>query len=192
MVLKGRSMRKVEDRCLLLQVWTEGHQNQLLQGACKKCRFNWSRCASKQGDWSKYPLKSNTELASLFPNLVLHGCPSKSNPKTLRMFYVPARGRITCTQESGVPDSCGLPCGCRELNLGPLEVHSVLLTTEPSPQLLKFHFKWGVSLSCIDCPWTCCVAQAGLEIVMLLLQAPKCWVGLQASLLHLAQVIFFV
>lgn len=144
MVLKGRSMRKVEDRCLLLQVWTEGHQNQLLQGACKKCRFNWSRCASKQGDWSKYPLKSNTELASLFPNLVLHGCPSKSNPKTLRMFYVPARGRITCTQESGVPDSCGLPCGCRELNLGPLEVHSVLLTTEPSPQACFGHFLTGL------------------------------------------------
>jgi hypothetical protein len=31
-----------------------------------------------------------------------------------------------------VIDSCKLPCGCWELNLGPLEEHPVLLTTELS------------------------------------------------------------
>jgi hypothetical protein len=36
-----------------------------------------------------------------------------------------------------VTDSCELLCGCWELNLGPLEVQSVLLTTEPSLQPLK-------------------------------------------------------
>jgi hypothetical protein len=31
----------------------------------------------------------------------------------------------------GVIDSCELPCGCWELNLGPLEEQPVLLTTSP-------------------------------------------------------------
>jgi hypothetical protein len=38
---------------------------------------------------------------------------------------------------TGVTDSCGLPCGCCRLNLGPLEEQSVLLTTKPSLQPLK-------------------------------------------------------
>ena len=36
---------------------------------------------------------------------------------------------------TGVTDSCELPCGCWELNPGPLEEQSVLLTTGPSLQL---------------------------------------------------------
>ena len=32
---------------------------------------------------------------------------------------------------TGVTDSCELPCGCWELNLGPLQEQHVLLTTEP-------------------------------------------------------------
>jgi hypothetical protein len=32
----------------------------------------------------------------------------------------------------GVADSCELPCGCWELNLGPLEEQPVFLTSEPS------------------------------------------------------------
>jgi E3 ubiquitin-protein ligase NEDD4 len=32
----------------------------------------------------------------------------------------------------GVTDSCELPCGCWELNSGPLKKQPVLLTTEPS------------------------------------------------------------
>ena len=35
---------------------------------------------------------------------------------------------------TGITDSCGLPCGCWELNLDPLEEQPVLLTTEPSLQ----------------------------------------------------------
>jgi hypothetical protein len=33
---------------------------------------------------------------------------------------------------TGVTDRCELPCGCWELNLGPLEEQPVLLTAEPS------------------------------------------------------------
>jgi hypothetical protein len=36
--------------------------------------------------------------------------------------------------ETGVTDNCQLPCGCWELNLGPLEEQLVLLTAEPSLQ----------------------------------------------------------
>ena len=36
--------------------------------------------------------------------------------------------------ETGVTDSYELPRGCWELNPGPLEEQSVLITTEPSPQ----------------------------------------------------------
>jgi hypothetical protein len=36
--------------------------------------------------------------------------------------------------ETGVTKSCDLPCGCWELNLGPLEELPVLSTTEPSLQ----------------------------------------------------------
>jgi hypothetical protein len=35
-----------------------------------------------------------------------------------------------------ITDDCKPPCGCWELNSGPLEEESVLLTTEPSLQLL--------------------------------------------------------
>ena len=34
----------------------------------------------------------------------------------------------------GITDSCELPCGCWELNLGPLEKQSLLLIDEPSLQ----------------------------------------------------------
>ena len=33
-----------------------------------------------------------------------------------------------------ITDGCEPPCGCWELNLGPLEEQAVLLTTEPSLQ----------------------------------------------------------
>jgi hypothetical protein len=43
-----------------------------------------------------------------------------------------------CVRVSGLGaiDRCELPCGCQELNKGPLEEHPVLLTYEPSLQLL--------------------------------------------------------
>jgi hypothetical protein len=39
---------------------------------------------------------------------------------------------------TGVTDSCELPCGSWELNQGGLKEQPVLLTTEPSLQLLCF------------------------------------------------------
>jgi hypothetical protein len=42
---------------------------------------------------------------------------------------------------TGVTDSCEPPCGCLELNLGPLEEQSVLLTAEPSLQRCLSNFR---------------------------------------------------
>jgi hypothetical protein len=39
-----------------------------------------------------------------------------------------------------ITDDCEPPCGCWELNSGPLEEQSDLLTTEPSLQPLLFLF----------------------------------------------------
>jgi hypothetical protein len=72
-------------------------------------------------------------------------------------------------------DGCEPPCGCWELNSGPLEEQSVLLTTEPSLQpcssffvclfCFVFVFIWDrVSLYSPGCPGTHFVDQAGLEL----------------------------
>ena len=45
-----------------------------------------------------------------------------------------------------VTDRCELPCGCWELNLGPLEEQSVLLNTEPSLQPHSYTF---ISSECL-------------------------------------------
>lgn len=42
-----------------------------------------------------------------------------------------------------VTDSRELLCGCWELNPGPLEKHTVLLTTEPSVSLAQHVFGFG-------------------------------------------------
>lgn len=39
---------------------------------------------------------------------------------------------------TGVLNDCVLPCGCWELNLGPLQEESLFLTSKPSLQLLCF------------------------------------------------------
>ena len=49
--------------------------------------------------------------------------------------WCPGRPESYKSSRTGVPDSCELPCGCWELNLGPLEKQPVLLTTEPLLQL---------------------------------------------------------
>ena len=56
----------------------------------------------------------------------------------LLMYICARRGRQI--PGTGVTDSCELPCGCWELNPGPLEEQPVLLTAEPSPQLLHSSF----------------------------------------------------
>ena len=47
----------------------------------------------------------------------------------------------TDTPEDPITDSCKPPCGCWELNPGPLEEQSVLSTTEPSLQPLALLLK---------------------------------------------------
>jgi hypothetical protein len=44
-----------------------------------------------------------------------------------------------------ITDGCESPCGSWELNSGPLEEHSVLLTAEPSLQLFEAILKDVVS-----------------------------------------------
>ena len=39
-----------------------------------------------------------------------------------------------------ITDGCELPCGCQELNSGPLEEQAMLLTAEPSLQPQKISF----------------------------------------------------
>lgn len=54
---------------------------------------------------------------------------------------------MSVSDDPGITDSCELPCGCWESNLGPLEEQSMLLTTEPSFQLQGPNFKATFSLS---------------------------------------------
>jgi hypothetical protein len=51
----------------------------------------------------------------------------------------------TLSLSSDTPDGCEPPCGnCWELNSGPLEEQSVLLTVEPALQPQQTHFiVWG-------------------------------------------------
>jgi hypothetical protein len=81
-----------------------------------------------------------------------------------------------------ITDGCEPPCGCWELNSGPLEEQSVLLTTEPSLQppasafflfvfvfvfffvCLFCFFETGFPLCSPGCPGTHSVDQAGFEI----------------------------
>lgn len=45
---------------------------------------------------------------------------------------------------TGIEDSCEPPCGCWDVNLGPLQEHQVVLTIEPSFQPLYFPLEtWG-------------------------------------------------
>jgi hypothetical protein len=41
-------------------------------------------------------------------------------------------------------DGCEPPCGCWDLNSGPSEEQSALLTTEPSHQPERFSFYWSI------------------------------------------------
>ena len=51
-----------------------------------------------------------------------------------------------------ITDGCEPPCGCWELNSGPLEEQAMLLTTEPSLQPPRDIFTWvlGVRPAWID------------------------------------------
>jgi hypothetical protein len=48
------------------------------------------------------------------------------------LMYVSTLSLSSDTPEEGIESCFQPPCGCWELNSGPLEEQSVLLTTEPS------------------------------------------------------------
>jgi hypothetical protein len=63
-----------------------------------------------------------------------------------------------------VIDGCEPPCGCWDLNSGPSEEQSVLLTAEPYLQPSLFVFRDRVSLYSPGCHGTHFVDQAGLKL----------------------------
>ena len=56
--------------------------------------------------------------------------------------------RVSDSPGTGVTDRCELSCGCWELNPGPLEEQSMLLTTEPSLQPI-YHYQADLPLSLV-------------------------------------------
>jgi hypothetical protein len=68
-------------------------------------------------------------------------------PYFLNFIYLinecPAVYIFTCLKRASdtITDGCEPPCSCWELNSGPLEDQSVLLTTEPSLQLPGYIFE---------------------------------------------------
>jgi hypothetical protein len=76
-----------------------------------------------------------------------------------------------------ITDGCEPPCGCWDLNSGPSEEQSVLLTSEPSFQpsnfLFSFFFKYRFSL-CSQ--YRHYEDQVDLKLTEILLPLPpKCW-----------------
>jgi hypothetical protein len=64
-------------------------------------------------------------------------------------------------------DGCEPPCGCWELNSGPLEELSVLLTAEPSLQPLAYFLREGLSLN-LELANLTTLARNGLQAGVLL------------------------
>jgi hypothetical protein len=54
-----------------------------------------------------------------------------------------------------ITDGCEPPCGCWELNSGPLEEQSVLLTTEPSLQPTILILNLGIYIDFVFLEWQC-------------------------------------
>jgi hypothetical protein len=57
-----------------------------------------------------------------------------------------------------ITDGCEPPCGCWDLNLGPLEEQSVLLPAEPSRQPYK-QYSWYISTHSTDSKWAATLPQ---------------------------------
>ena len=51
-----------------------------------------------------------------------------------------------------ITDDCELPCGCWELNSGPLEEQSMLLIAEPSPACLSLFWYIPYHIKLLFCP----------------------------------------
>ena len=74
---------------------------------------------------------------------------------------------------TGSSDSCELPYGCWELNPGPLEEQSVLLTTEPSLQPHFFFFlRQGFSVALEPVLELTSIDQVSLELTNIHLCLP--------------------
>jgi hypothetical protein len=74
-----------------------------------------------------------------------------------------------------ITDGCESPCGCWELNSGPLEEQPVLSTFESSLQSFSHLFETEF-LCNAGCPGTHFVDQAGLELTKISLPLlPKHW-----------------
>lgn len=65
-----------------------------------------------------------------------------------RVSLAPAKVREGAgSPRTGVIDACKLPCGCLDLNLGPLQEQQELLATEPCLHLYVFKSKLNYTLS---------------------------------------------
>ena len=90
--------------------------------------------------------------------------------KNIYLFYYAYNILSVCMPEGQkrapdpITDGCELPCGCWELNSGPLEEQAILLTSEPSLQPLFSFFRDRVSLYIPVCPETHLVDQTGLKL----------------------------
>ena len=100
--------------------------------------------ATFQNFKAKQPLRSYYVGLS-FPNQVL-----KSLCFCLFILCIWLHCHSLQTHQKGpsgpITDAWELPCGCWELNWGPLEGKSVFVTTEPSIQPLIFIFIWCVCM----------------------------------------------
>jgi hypothetical protein len=79
-------------------------------------------------------LKINILGLKIFLIVIFHFMYMSTLPACMSVYHVclvPAEARSVRAQETGVIDSCELPCGCWELNPGPLKEQPVLVSTEP-------------------------------------------------------------
>jgi hypothetical protein len=68
------------------------------------------------------------------------GTQLRPSGSTLSKIYLYCSCTSDTPEEGIITDGCEPPCGCWDLNSGPSEKQSVLLTTEPSLQPFFFFF----------------------------------------------------
>jgi hypothetical protein len=64
--------------------------------------------------------------------------------------------RVVGSTGTGVTDGCELPCGCWELNLGPLQEQPGYLAANPPPQYQVCKILWVRAMVCIWLHPHCC------------------------------------
>ena len=70
-------------------------------------------------------------------HFLFHMCECLLSVSRYHLHEVPVEAKQHRNPRAGVIDGCKLPCGCWDLNSGPLEQQPVLLTTELSLYTLK-------------------------------------------------------